>query len=236
MRPMSLRTALRLGRVSNLPTVWTNVLAGLALSGAEVRPALVAFVGVAASLLYVAGMFLNDAFDHRWDAEHRRERPIPAGEIDARTVFAAGFGLMGAALVLLLAGPGGGRAFVMGLVLAGLIVLYDVSHKRNPLAPVIMGLCRVAVYFLAARAATPSPAPPLYVGALFLLCYLIVLTLIARDESKNPKLPVLVGRLIAGISFVDGAQLLVLDHPVLAGFCAAAFFLTRRLQRHVPST
>ena len=26
-------TALRLGRVSNLPTVWTNALAGIALSG-----------------------------------------------------------------------------------------------------------------------------------------------------------------------------------------------------------
>jgi len=31
-------TALRLGRVSNLPTVWTNVLAGAVLSGARLAP------------------------------------------------------------------------------------------------------------------------------------------------------------------------------------------------------
>ena len=31
---MKLETALRLGRVSNLPTVWTNPLAGAVLAGA----------------------------------------------------------------------------------------------------------------------------------------------------------------------------------------------------------
>ena len=31
---MKLRSALRLGRVSNLPTVWTNTLAGAVLAGA----------------------------------------------------------------------------------------------------------------------------------------------------------------------------------------------------------
>ena len=35
---MKLRTALRLGRVSNLPTVWSNTLAGAVLAGASVVP------------------------------------------------------------------------------------------------------------------------------------------------------------------------------------------------------
>ena len=30
-----IKTALQLGRVSNLPTVWSNVLAGVALAGAS---------------------------------------------------------------------------------------------------------------------------------------------------------------------------------------------------------
>ena len=233
---MSVRTALKLGRVSNLPTVWTNVLAGMALNGVEPELPVVLEVGVAASLLYVAGMFLNDAFDHRWDAQHRAERPIPAGEVAVRTVFVAGFGMMAAALVVLLVGPGGARTFVAGLALAGLIVLYDVSHERNPVAPLVMSLCRVGVYVLAARAVAPGFAPPLYVGVGFLLLYLVLLTLIARGETKDPKTPRLVGRLMAGICLVDGAQILVMGSPWLAGLCAVGFVLTLRLQRRDAGT
>ena len=149
---MTLRTALKLGRVSNLPTVWTNVLAGVALAAIEPPWKVVLPVGVAASLLYVAGMYLNDAFDQRWDAQHRPERPIPAGEVSARIVFQAGFGMMAAALIVLAVATNA-RTLVAGLVLAGLILLYDVSHKGNRFAPAVMGLCRVAVYGVAASAA-----------------------------------------------------------------------------------
>jgi 4-hydroxybenzoate polyprenyltransferase len=232
---MTLRTALKLGRVSNLPTVWTNVLAGVALTSLDPKWQVVLPVAVAASLLYVAGMYLNDAFDHRWDAEHRPERPIPAGEASARTVFRAGFGMMGAALVVLLATVGA-RAFVAGLLLAALVLLYDLTHKKTRLAPLLMGLCRVAVYFTAGVAAAPALAPPFYAGAAFLLAYLILLSSIARDETKDPKLPRLVGRLIAGIALVDGAQLVALGHPWLALTCVGAFVLTLRLQRRVPGT
>ena len=236
MRAGSLGTALRLGRVSNLPTVWTNVMAGVVLNGAAPLAKVVLPVAVAMSLAYVAGMYLNDAFDCRWDAQHRPERPIPAGQVSARTVFLAGFAMLGAALLILLLGPGQGRALPAGAALAGLIILYDVSHKKNPLGPLIMGLCRVAVYVTAARAATPEWRPTLFVGAAFLLAYLILLSTIARSETKDPRVPRLVGRLIAGIALVDGAQLLVLQEFVPAGLCVVAFVLTRRLQRHVPGT
>lgn len=232
---MSVRTALKLGRVSNLPTVWTNVLAGVGLSALEPRWQLVVPVGAAASLLYVAGMYLNDALDARWDAQHRPERPIPAGEVAARTVFQAGFGMIVAALVVLAAATNG-RAVVAGLALTGLIVLYDVTHKATRFAPMLMGLCRVAVYALAACAAAPAFAPPVVVGASLLFFYLVLLTGIARRETTDPKLPRLVARLIAGISLVDGAQLLVVGHPWAALACAGAFVLTLRLQRRVAGT
>ena len=45
MAPLSVY--LRLGRVSNLPTVWTNVLSGMLLSGAELRPAVFALLAAA---------------------------------------------------------------------------------------------------------------------------------------------------------------------------------------------
>jgi 4-hydroxybenzoate polyprenyltransferase len=233
MMPMA--TALKLGRVSNLPTVWTNVLAGVALTALEPTWRAIFPVAVAVSLLYVAGMYLNDAFDRGWDARHRPERPIPAGEVDARTVFLAGFALMAAALVLLLVATNT-RAFVAGLALAGLILLYDVTHKKTRLAPLVMGLCRVAVYLVAACAAAPRVAPPVYAGATFLFFYLVMLSTIAREETTNPKLPRLVAGLIAGISLVDGAQLLVIGHAWPAVACVAAFVLTLALQKRVAGT
>ena len=232
---MPARTALRLGRVSNLPTVWTNVIAGAALATLEISWTVVVPVALAASLLYVAGMFLNDAFDARWDAEHRPERPIPAGEVSARLVFQAGFGMMAAALVLL-AVTAGTSALVAGVILAALIVLYDARHKNNPVAPAIMGLCRVAVYFVAASAAGHPFAPPVVAGALFLFCYLVLISTIARRETTDSKLPRLVGRLIAGISLVDGAQLLAAGDNWLALVCVGAFALTLLWQRRVAGT
>ena len=90
---------LQLGRVSNLPTVWSNVLAGIVLGGAALHVGPAIGLGLAASLYYVGGMFLNDAFDHRVDARQRPERPIPAGLIGAGEVYRIGFGLLGAGLV-----------------------------------------------------------------------------------------------------------------------------------------
>ena len=83
---MKLGVWLRLGRVSNLPTVWSNVLAALALSGglsqAAGIPALhVALLAAAFSLFYVGGMYLNDAFDRHIDARERPQRPIPSGQV-----------------------------------------------------------------------------------------------------------------------------------------------------------
>ena len=54
------------------------------------------------SLFYVAGMYLNDAFDAGYDRQHRPGRPIPSGAVAASTVFGVGALLLGAGLVLLL--------------------------------------------------------------------------------------------------------------------------------------
>ena len=90
---MNWRVALRLGRVSNLPTVWTNTLTGIVLAGGSVADAPTVPLVLALSLFYVAGMYLNDAYDAEVDARERPERPIPAGQVGAETVFAVGFGL-----------------------------------------------------------------------------------------------------------------------------------------------
>ena len=73
------KTAFRLGRVSNLPTVWSNVLGAMSLAAMTVPIREAAFTALAMSLLYVGGMYLNDAFDRDIDARERPERPIPSG-------------------------------------------------------------------------------------------------------------------------------------------------------------
>ena len=183
------KTFLTLGRVSNLPTVWSNTLAGVVLAGVSPLNWNIATLIVAMSMAYIGGMFLNDAFDREIDAKERPERPIPAGHIKAAEVFSAGFTLLvGAIFFTLLAalGWGSGSALIataMAILLCGSIVLYNMWHKNNPYSPVIMGLCRLFVYLCAAFTATRSPSVMVYIGAIVLLTYLIGLTYTAKQEN-----------------------------------------------------
>jgi 4-hydroxybenzoate polyprenyltransferase len=74
-----------LGRVSNLPTVWSNCLAGWVLQGrgSAWRFTVLCF---GATCLYIGGMYLNDAFDVEFDRRFRRDRPIPSGAISLEAV------------------------------------------------------------------------------------------------------------------------------------------------------
>ncbi|MBN8245849.1 MAG: UbiA family prenyltransferase, partial [Verrucomicrobia bacterium] len=96
----SLRTLLILGRVSNLPTVWSNCLAGWWLGGGGGSPWALVRLCLGASLMYVAGMYLNDAFDAEFDRQYRRTRPIPSGAIAESLVWRLGWILLGAGWVL----------------------------------------------------------------------------------------------------------------------------------------
>ncbi|MDQ4060463.1 MAG: UbiA family prenyltransferase, partial [Pseudomonadota bacterium] len=130
---LSVGTLLRLGRVSNLPTVWTNVAAATAIAGGDLLSGRSASVFAATTLFYLGGMYLNDAFDRSIDARERPTRPIPSGQISAPAVFGAGLAMLALGTVLI--GLSGVAAAVAGLVLAGTILLYDYHHKGNPLSP-----------------------------------------------------------------------------------------------------
>jgi hypothetical protein len=217
---MKLKTAMKLGRVSNLPTVWSNVLAGVVLAGGAVEPSLLVRLGLMATLFYVGGMFLNDAFDHEIDARERPERPIPAGEVQATTVFGWGATMLGAGL--LLAGSLGWWPLAGALATVALIVVYDHNHKGNPIAPVVMGLCRVGLYLTAALAVAPSLPAPVLIGMLVLLAYVLGLTFAAKFENSDSL--VRFGPLL-GLWAPALVSLTLLRGPVLAaalllGFCA----------------
>lgn len=218
-RPSKLTIYLQLGRVSNLPTVWTNVLAGLVLAGGPVSFPRLALLGTAMSCFYVGGMFLNDAFDREHDRRERPERPIPGGLATLREVLTFGFSLLGGGVLTLgyLAMDSGWPLLAGGLLLVLLIVFYDLHHKGNPLSPLVMAGCRAMIYFLAAFSLAPSLPSPVLIGAGALFSYTIGFSVLARYETAprpGPLWPLafLWGPFVAqilGITWSSGTALLM---------------------------
>ncbi len=178
-----LATLLTLGRVSNLPTVWTNVLAGTVLAGGSWQDWRFASVLVAMSLFYVGGMYLNDYFDRAIDAVERPYRPIPSGQISAPAVAVIGLALLTAGFALM--ASMGTPAALVGASLAAAIMAYDVFHKANPAAPVVMGLCRALVYCGAAAAAVGTVSGAMVLAGLAMLAFVAGLTYAAKQEALD---------------------------------------------------
>ena len=223
------RSYLLLARISNVPTVWTNVLAGMLAAGGALDWFVYAQTMVAVSLFYTGGMLLNDAFDAPFDRRARPERPIPSGDVGRAEVFAAGGALLAAGELLLLNLP---QAAWFGLALAIAILVYDVQHKGNPVAPLVMGVCRGLVYCVAAAAAGGLTTAAI-AGAAVMTGYVAGLTVVAKLAGANARW--LVPLLIAGISIVDALVIAVVGGgAALALLAAAAFALTLFLQRFVP--
>lgn len=185
------KALLLLGRVSNLPTIWSNCLASWLLAGGTLLETTdlqrFSWLIVGTTLLYLAGMFLNDAFDVRFDKEHRTERPIPSGAISAKAVWVWGIIQMVIGLgCLVWIGP---VVAVCAFALAGSVLWYDWIHKRITWSPLIMGLCRLSLYVLAGVVAAESPTAslglPVILSALALWGYIVGLSNIARHEATG---------------------------------------------------
>lgn len=172
---------LALARISNSPTVASNVLAGAALAGATRPDGAIALLAIALILFYTAGMFLNDLCDYAIDCREHPERPLPSGAVSraaagwaTAALFVAGSGLLWAA------GP---APFLSGLALLAVIVLYDAWHKANPLGPLVMAGARLLAYVTAFLAFAPRPSAPLLLWGALLVLYIVGLTLIAKGET-----------------------------------------------------
>ena len=145
-----LRTFLHLSRVSYLPTVWSNCLAGMWLGGAgdwRIIPYLLA----ASTFLFLSGSFFKEACSAQFDSQHRRWRPIAAGHISARVVF--GWGLywliMGVAVLFWLKPVAGFLGLGLGFCMLG----YAVAHRALIFSPILLGLCRFGLYLIGASVA-----------------------------------------------------------------------------------
>jgi len=176
-----LRTLLVLGRTSNLPTVWSNCLAGWWLGGhTSTKDLPFLFVGV--TLLYVGGMYLNDAVDANFDRQYRKERPIPRGDIS--TVMVLELAVLWITLGLASLFWVGNTTGLLGVALVLCIVLYDVVHKLITFSPLLMGACRFFVYPVAASIGVGVTGWSIWCG-LALASYVIGLSFLARRESAR---------------------------------------------------
>ena len=182
-----IKALLLLGRVSNLPTVWSNCLAAWLLAGGALVESAdqqrFTWLIAGATLLFLAGMFLNDAFDVQFDREHRPERPIPSGAITAKTVWVLGIGqlLLGLGCLVWM----NTLATLCALGLAASILLYDWLHKRTAWSPMLMGLCRLFLYLLAAATTTEPLGLTVVLCAFALWAYIVGLSNIARREATG---------------------------------------------------
>ncbi len=209
---MQFKTLLTLGRVSNLPTIWTNVLAAAVLAQASLLSSssfgfnlnmlpdhsLMLWLGtlVALSLMYLGGMFLNDAFDADWDQKNNNLRPIVAGDVSAKSVWIIGSALMLVAVMLIsylyraeaVAGASswyeGLYGFLAALLLALTIIAYNAWHKQFAHSAFIMGACRFGVYLVGALLLAELNLM-VTLAALSLLLYIAGLTYLARHEHAN---------------------------------------------------
>jgi hypothetical protein len=176
----TLRTLLVLGRASNLPTVWSNCLAGWLLAGGGTWPSF-ALLCFGATCLYVGGMYLNDAFDAQFDLQHRPERPIPSKAIRVEAVWAWGFGWLGTGLACL--SLFSKTTIIVALLLAVAILVYDAVHKLFALSPVLMAACRFLLVLLAASIGRTGINGLAIWSALALAAYIVGLSYLARKES-----------------------------------------------------
>lgn len=157
-----MRSWLELLRISNLPTVWTNVLAGGVIANSALFggrslgfPAgTMIVVLISGSCLYLAGMVLNDVFDLKIDRQERPSRPIPSGRVSRRSAAMLGTILLvvGASLPWTISIETG----ITALVLAGLVVLYERSHATTPWSVLVMAACRAGLYVMAVFAVVAS--------------------------------------------------------------------------------
>ncbi|MFD2191853.1 UbiA family prenyltransferase [Pistricoccus aurantiacus] len=222
------RTWLELGRVSNLPTIWTNGLTGWLLAGAALDAAQLLHLLATLSLFYLGGTYLNDAFDAQIDAKEYSERPALQGNMAPRTVALLGAAMLGLGVLLafLLNVPAG----LCGLALALAILLYDWLHKQISWGPVIMGICRLLTYFLGALAVAKL-SWPVMLGAFGLFCHVVGLTHAVKLKAYHRVIaiwplvimavPVLVLMTMVALDDTDAG----LTRVVLTGTMLAAYLL-----------
>jgi len=193
-----MRAYLELIRLPNLFTAMADVMLGFLLVHSSLQPwwTFALLLG-SSSLLYSAGMVLNDLFDLVVDMKERPNRPLPSGRIRVRTAITFGrvllvggvlLGWAASAVDSISLGQFQWRSAVVATLLAVAVVAYDKVLKRTPIAPLIMGICRFLNVLLGASAATGAVDSTLWHPMIWIVTagvgiYITGVTWFARKEA-----------------------------------------------------
>jgi 4-hydroxybenzoate polyprenyltransferase len=234
---MSIKPVLALCRVSNLPTVWMNVLTAAVLTDPFVGWHQVAVLALALSCFYCGGMAMNDLCDLPFDRIHQPHRPIVAQRLTKARAQATMLLLFVSGLALLtLVSTHTQLSLGSGAGLLAVIWIYNAYHKEHPAAAFVMGVTRMMVYVVTGLALSGQIESTVWIAAVVQTGYVIALTGVARAEHRVPggryTWPV-IPWLIALIPIIDGIVLAVLASPWWLLFGIAASALTRFGQRYV---
>jgi 4-hydroxybenzoate polyprenyltransferase len=276
---MTFRTFLELCRISNLPTVWSNVAAGVLIGGLLASPrdwqlfdasdyldflqspqqlrelvGILAVFMVGISMIYCAGMLLNDYFDQDVDAVERPDRPIPSGRASPESVLGWAISLL--VLGTLLAGGGWHLAFaaLTGgdltqthwfaiaalLLLVACVIEYNAIHLGTVLSVVLMGLCRSLAFLVPALCLLVwnrldhehlillGPAVTLFV-------YTLLISIVARSEVEPRWFggPKTVMNMIAAMPLLDAVWLFIVGLWPASLFCVACAGMTKLAHRKI---
>jgi 4-hydroxybenzoate polyprenyltransferase len=216
------KSVLALCRVSNLPTIWMNVIsASIITSSIQDQPvqwSMVVIIALAISAFYCGGMSLNDVCDFTWDKEHQPYRPIVQAKVSltqAKTItwilFAIGFGLLALAPSF--------NGLIYSVVLFAIIYGYNIFHKQYAGSVFLMAGARAMVFVVTAQALVGELNQWIVLAAALQFIYTLVLTL--------------VGRMIAGMAILDGIVLAILVAPIWLVLGILLAFATRFGQRYV---
>jgi len=230
----NVKAYLDLCRVSNLPTVWTNVLAGVILSDGVFPGDTFLLLGASLSLFYSGGMCLNDICDRKVDVQKRPSRPIPSGRISLTHAWFFTSLLFLAALCLLAAAPHRSAMFP-GLLLLAVIVGYDTLHKASYPSVLLMAACRLLIFVVCSVGVTGALSLSPTVAGLIQFCYVLLISVVARQENSRarPFLFPVVPSMIAGISLLDGIVLAAVASPAWLAAGLVGMVLTLLGQKYV---
>ena len=168
-------------RVSNLPTVISNCVAGSLVAEGILGLDLI-FVLIGASLVYSGGMVMNDAVDFRYDKKFKKDRPIVSSKISLFSSWQLAILFLVSGSVFL--GIGSTSYFWVALLIVS-IIFYNVIHKKFGITIYVMGFCRSLLYFIAGYTLSLSNSVILWGLALGL--YTAGITLVARGEDTDQK-------------------------------------------------
>jgi len=221
-------------RISNLPTVWTNVLSAVVISGVEFSWFNFFILALSMSLFYSGGMCLNDICDVDIDRSKRPFRPIPSGKLSIRIAYIFTAALFVIALSLLFAAPYT-VAIYAGFFLLAIIIAYDIFHRSHLSSIVLMAMCRLMIFAVSALAISGAVGLFVAIAGSLQFGYTLAISLVARHENRRGRpynFPV-VPTMITCISLLDGIVLAFIASTAWMAAGIGGAIITRIGQKYI---